>query len=588
MATRLPPVDIVIVGLGWTGGIAARELADTGLKIAILERGGPRSTRNDFSVPLIRDELRFSQRHDLMMDTAKDTVTIRNQPSETALPMRRLGSFLPGEGVGGAGVHWNGHTWRWADHDLKIRSRTVDRYGRGYIPPEMPLHDWPVGYDELEPYYDRFEYLCGVSGQAGNLKGVIQSGGNPFEGPRARDYPLPPLSPSHAMKLFSKATTELGFHPFPRPTANASRPYVNPDGARLGQCEYCGFCERFGCEANAKGSPHVTVIPKALSYPNVELRTWSWVQKVTMDSTHKKATGVAYVDLQTGEEIEQPAALVLLCAYQLSNVHLMLLSGIGKPYDPDTGRGVIGSHYCYQGGANIQLFFEDRSFNPFIATGGLNATLDDFHTNDALDRGRYGYIGGATIACGSTNGRPITYRPVPPGTPLWGSEWKRQTAKWYQGALAITTSASGMPHRSNRLDLDPTYRNRFGQPLLRMTFDFQENDHRIGRHSVEVLEQIGKALSPTIGGKAVSRATWSAVPYQSTHNTGGAIMGEQPGTSAVNKYCQSWDAPNVFVLGASGFPHNSAYNPTGPVGALAYMAAEAIKTRYLKRPGLLL
>src|SRR6516165_1491642 len=125
MATKLPPVDILIVGMGWTGGILAKELAPTGLKIAVIERGGERSTQNDFSVPLIRDELRFSQRTDLMMDVAKDTYTIRNKPSETALPMRRLGSFLPGQGLGGAGVHWNGRHLALAGpraaHSLEIR-----------------------------------------------------------------------------------------------------------------------------------------------------------------------------------------------------------------------------------------------------------------------------------------------------------------------------------------------------------------------------------------------------------------------------------------------------------------------------------
>src|SRR5262249_45103920 len=130
MTTKLPPVDIAIVGMGWMGGIAARELAPAGLKIAVLERGGPRSTENDFTIPLIRDELRFSQRHDLMMDVSKDTLTVRNNPSETALPMRRLGSFLPGEGVGGAGVHWNGVTWRWPDHELRMRSKYEARYGK--------------------------------------------------------------------------------------------------------------------------------------------------------------------------------------------------------------------------------------------------------------------------------------------------------------------------------------------------------------------------------------------------------------------------------------------------------------------------
>src|SRR5262245_15820247 len=144
MATKLAPVDIVIVGMGWTGGILAKELAHTGLKIVALERGGPRSTQNDFAVPLIRDELRYSQRHDLMMDVSQDTYTIRNKPAETALPMRRLGSFLPGEGVGGAGVHWNGVTWRWPDRELRIRTKYEERYGTNSVPADMPLQDWGI------------------------------------------------------------------------------------------------------------------------------------------------------------------------------------------------------------------------------------------------------------------------------------------------------------------------------------------------------------------------------------------------------------------------------------------------------------
>src|SRR5437879_2520199 len=241
MAMKLPPVDIVVIGMGWTGGILAKELAATGLKIAVLGRGAERSTQKRFTVPLIRYELRFSQRHDLMMDVAKDTYTIRNKPSETALPMRQLGSFLPGEGVGGAGVHWNGVTWRWLPWDHEPLKHTLARYGRGAIPPDMQLQDWGVSYDELEPYYDKFEYLCGVSGKAGNLRGQKIDGGNVFEGPRQREYPNPPMIRSHAGALFEKAANSLGYHPFPGPSANASQPYVNPDGVAFGACHYCGY-----------------------------------------------------------------------------------------------------------------------------------------------------------------------------------------------------------------------------------------------------------------------------------------------------------------------------------------------------------
>ena len=587
MARTLPPVDIVIVGMGWTGGIAARVLAETGLKIAVLERGGPRSTQEDFSVPLIRDELRFASRHDLMMDVAKDTLTVRNTPGEEALPMRRLGSFTPGEGVGGAGAHWNGLSWRWGDNDLKVRSQMIQAHGKSYIPADMPLRDWGVSYADLEPYYDRFEYVAGVSGKAGNLKGRIVPGGNPFEAPRARDYPLPPLTDNYANKLFTQAVTGLGYHPFSQPTANASRPYVNPDGMALGQCEYCGFCERFGCESNAKGSPHITVIPVALKSPNVELRTWSWVQKVELDRKGKKATGVTYVNVLTGEELLQPAGLVILAAYGLSNVHLMLLSGIGKPYDPATGKGIVGSHYAYQGSAGVQLFFDDQNFNPFIAAGGLGTCIDDFHANPGFDRGPLGFVGGFTVRVAGFSGRPIAYHPTPPGTPLWGSAWKRGVAKGYQTGVNITSATSVMPNRTNYLDLDPTYRNRFGQPLMRMTFDFKDNEARMSRHAAKICGEVGKAMKPSQMGPARTVTSWSVVPYQSTHNTGGAIMGAEPGSSAVNSWLQSWDVTNVFVMGASAFPHNSAYNPTGPVAAFAYRSAEAVRDRYLKNPGLL-
>jgi gluconate 2-dehydrogenase alpha chain len=316
----------------------------------------------------------------------------------------------------------------------------------------------------------------------------------------------------------------------------------------------------------------------------VELRTYTWVTKVLKDSTGKKATGVLYVNTLTGEEMEQPADLAILSAYALSNVHLMLLSGIGKPYDPEAQTGVVGKNYAYQGGANVQLFFEGKSFNPFIATGGWGTSIDDFHTNWNFDRAPHGYVGGSYISVGGSNGRPIGYRPVPPGTPQWGSAWKRATAKWYHSALAIAASGSVMPNRYNYLDLDRTYTNRFGQPLMRMTFDFSENEKKINRHAAQVIGDIAKAMNPTHMGNPAPRLTWNVVPYQSTHNTGGAIIGTDPATSALNKYLQSWDCHNLFVVGANVFPHNASYNPTGPVGALAYWTADAIK-RYVKNPG---
>src|SRR5262244_4450364 len=261
MTTKLRSADIVIVGLGWTGGILAKELADTGLSIVVLERGAPRDTNPDFMYPSVHDELRYAQRHELMQNVSRDTLTFRNNTSQTALPMRQLGSFLPGEGVGGAGVHWNGVTWRWLPWDHEPLKQTLARYGRGAIAPDMQLQDWGVSYDELEPYYDKFEYLCGVSGKAGNLRGQKIEGGNIFEGPRQNEYPTPPLKMTDSALIFEKAARDLGYHPFPQPISNSSRPYTNIEGLTLGACQYCGHCDKSGCEANAKAGPLVCIMP---------------------------------------------------------------------------------------------------------------------------------------------------------------------------------------------------------------------------------------------------------------------------------------------------------------------------------------
>src|SRR5499425_1067251 len=497
MATKMKEVDVVIVGLGWTGGILAKELAGAGLKVVALERGALLSPNNDFAVPNVRDELRYVVRHELMQNTARDTLTIRNNPAQEALPMRRLGSFLPGEGVGGSAVHWSGHTWRWTDLEFKVRSLYEERYGKNFIPADMTIQDWGITYAELEPYYDKFEYVAAVSGKAGNIKGQIQAGGNPFEAPRARDYPLPPLTPILAAEMFTEAAKNNGYHPFPRPSANASRAYTNPDGAKFGPCVYCGYCQRFGCEANAKGSPHIAVIPIAMRNPNFELRTHSWVTKVLKDSDGKRVTGVTYTNVLNGEEFEQPAGMVLLCAYAINNVHLMLLSGIGQPYDPVAQTGVTGKNYCYQTGAGATLFFEGKSFNPFISAGGSNATIDDFNINWDFDRGQHGFVGGYNVAGGFNTALPIGYRPVPPRHTAMGQGWKAATAKWYQTAMNIAASGSVMANRYNYYDLDPTYRNAFGQPLMRMTFDYKENEHKMGRHAAQVINAIAKSMNPT-------------------------------------------------------------------------------------------
>lgn len=583
MAVRLKPVDVVLVGFGWAGAIMARQLAETGLKIVALERGVWRDTVPDFQPGVVHDELRFAIWHQLMQDVSRQTVTFRNRRDQTALPMRQLGSFQPGNGVGGTGVIWGGRQWRFLPTDFQLRSHLTQRYGANVVPSDMSIQDWGIGYGDLEPYYDHFEYVCGTSGQAGNIGGRPVPGGNPFEGPRRRGYPTPPLKSSWAMILFEEACRKLQYHPFPQPAANCSQDYINTEGMQLDGCTYCGFCEGFGCEVRAKASPQVTLLPAIAKQPNIEVRTNCFVSRVNLDAARKKATGVNYVDTR-GQEIEQPANLVILCAWSLNNVHLMLVSGIGKPYDPDTGQGVIGRNYSYRITSGVRLFYEDQLFNPFMGAGALAMCIDDFN-GDNFDHGGLGFIGGGSISCASPGGLPIRFHPAPEGTPRWGIEWKKAVAKYYGRACSITAIGGTMAYRGNYLDLDPTYKDFYGRPLLRVTYDHQDNDVKMSRFLTDACGRIAKAMGAPKMTVEPAQLPYSIVPYQGTDNVGGAVMGADPRTSAVNAFLQSWDVDNLFVTGASAFPQNPGYSPTNTVGALAYWAADAIKNRYLKAPG---
>jgi gluconate 2-dehydrogenase alpha chain len=285
-----------------------------------------------------------------------------------------------------------------------------------------------------------------------------------------------------------------------------------------------------------------------------------------------------------GREFEQPAEIVILCAYITHNAHLMLVSGIGAPYDPTTGQGLLGKNYAYQITSSVNAFFDDKIFNPFIGAGSLGVVIDDFN-GDNFDHGGLGFIGGGYHACWNTGGRPIESHPTPQGTPNWGSKWKQAVAKSYLTTTSVSTHGAVMSHRGNHLDLDPTYRDIYGRPLLRMTFDFTDNELKMSQYLTDRAAEIARAMRPREIKVNARKGPYSIVPYQTTHNTGGTIMGADPASSVLNRYLQSWDVPNLFLMGAGAFPQNPGYNPTGTVAALAYWAADAIKGQYLKNPG---
>ena len=587
MAIKLEKRTVVIVGGGLTAALVARQITAKGTDVLVLERGYDRRKAAEATLPSQRDELRWDVRGGLGQDWAVETYTVRHSSKDEALPARRLGAFLPGDGLGGAAGHWNGFAWRWAEYDPTLRSRFESRYGAKAIPPELLIQDWGTTYAEMEPYHHLFEKLYGLSGKAGNIKGTIIPGGNPFEAPRRDEYPQPPVEPTEAGLMFKEACDKLGYKAFIAPSGNSSRPYTNPDGMKLGQCQYCGHCEKFICEAQAKATPEVLLYPVLSARKNFEIRMQCRVTGVDYDRNAKRATSVRYVDMVTGAEYEQPADVVVLAAFTMSNTKFLLLSGIGQAYSPVTGEGVVGRNFCYQTNSTINVFMKDRWINPFLASGSTGITIDEFN-NDNFDHSGLGFLGGAGISANLTNGRPIgTSRRLPPGTPRWGTAWKQASADWYAKSFPMQAQGTSYPHRENYLSLDPDYRDAHGEPLVRITFDWRENDMKMSEYCTKKMEGIAKAMDATILGPAAPRkAPFDTRQYQSTHVTGGTPMGTDPKTSVVSQHLQHWDAQNLFVIGASVYPHNSGYNPTALLGALALRLGDDLNT-YIERPRML-
>lgn len=583
MSLERNKADVVIVGMGWAGSVMAEELTRAGLNVIGIERGAWRDTSTDFPVAIDAEELRFHTRRKILQPMSVETTTFRSRSDQLAAPVRNWSAYQFGWNVGGAGTHWAGMSWRFTPWDFEVATQTRERYGAKKMA-GLQLQDWGVTYDEMEPFYDRFERIAGTSGYAGNLNGEKRTGGNVFEGTRKRDYPTPPLKDTHRMSKYRKTTENMGYHPFTVPAGNLSQAYVNPLGVSMGPCTYCGFCDFHGCGNFSKSSPQACILPVLMRRPNFTLLTETEVLHAVKHEDGKTVKGVKFVT-QDGVEGFQPADVVCFTAYQMDNVRLMLLSGVGEKYDPLTGRGTIGRNYNYQTCSSVTGFFDNEYMNPFIGGGALAVQIDDFN-GDNFDHSDLDFIGGAGIMGFSTNGRPIqNMNGLRPGTKRWGSEWKAGYARDYQTAGTIFCQGTSMPMREAYLDLDPNYKDRHGQPLLRLTFDWNQNDQRMAKfvtgRAINIMKEVG-GQHIVVDNQA--EKSWNPYMQHSSHTIGGAVMGADPSTSALNPYLQSWDAHNLFVVGASAFPNNGGYNPTVTVGGLAVRAAQAIHQKYINNP----
>jgi gluconate 2-dehydrogenase alpha chain len=390
--------------------------------------------------------------------------------------------------------------------------------------------------------------------------------------------------------MFAKACEDLGLHPFTQPAGILSRAFRDPFGNERSGCLYCGFCTRFGCEVDAKASPQTTWLPVAFETGRYTVRGGCKVTRIEVDDKGR-ATGVTYIDSQ-GAENFQPAEVVLVSAFTLENNRLLLLSrSKAHPNGVGNDRGRVGRNYTYQiYPAPVTGAFDGRKLKMYMGNTCTIKIVYDFNA-DNFDHSDLDFIGGSQLYSEPCEREP--FNSVKGLTTKegksWGADWKEEIRRNWDSYAGIVTEGESIAYEDNFLDLDPNYRDRFGNPLLRLTFDWHDNEQKMWRFMAARAKEIMARMNPSrIVDTQDELGPYNIHDYQSTHPTGGCIMGTDPSRSVTNTYGQVWDTPNVIVTGAALFPQNAGANPSGTIGAVTYRTAEALRERYFDHPGELL
>jgi choline dehydrogenase-like flavoprotein len=538
----LPKVNAVIVGAGAGGGIVAKELAEAGLTVALLERGKWYSAYD-----CRKDDLRNQRTSALGAAFGPDDDRSRRVLVDLDGQERVV---LPSEGVynnnaacvGGGTFSYGAMAWRFMEKDFRMRSTYGAVAG-------STLDDWPISYQDLEPYYTRAEWEIGVSGDDAN---------NIFKAPRSRPLPMPPMPPTREHLILKAAAERLHLHPFDIPMLRNTVPY-NGRGA----CMRCRWCVGFACEVNAKCGTHNTVIPRAISTGNCDLRTECIVRKVVADD-RGRVTGVEYFDGR-GRLQEQPADLVVISASATESARLLLNSrnrlfpdGLGNRYDW-VGRNLMG--HAYSGAIGLM---ETDTYDD-LGPGASFAICDYNHGNPGL-------VGGAALTNEFIRLPIQATSMIPPDVPRWGAAHKDFMRKFFKRAVSVQGPVQEMPVFEARVRVDPRVVDDWGIPVVRLSGARHPQDIEVGKYisgkAAAILKEAGATL------------TWPKLPTKSLsggqHQAGTCRMGNDPKTSVVNRYCQVHDVANLFVIDGSVHVTNGGFNPALTIMAIAYMASEHV------------
>jgi choline dehydrogenase-like flavoprotein len=534
------PVDFVIVGSGAAGGILAKELSTSGFDVVVLEQG-PYRRAQDFT----HDELGVFLNQELMGGyEGKHPQTFRRRESEEA----RVQDFPPpliyARTVGGSSVHFSGNFWRLRPIDFHERSLYGAVQGGA-------LADWPITYEELEPYYTRVDWEIGVSGAPG-----------PFDPPRSKPYPLPPMPLKSSGALLELGARKLGLHPQSAPVAILSQPYNGRSA-----CVHCGFCLAFGCEVGAKSSTLATMIPLAEASGRCELRTECTAYRIETDE-HGRVRDVLYFD-RDGREQAQRARAVVLSANGAETSRLLLMSESSRfPGGLANSSGFVGKHLMFNCHATAEAFFEEP-LNDYKSIQCTRIVTDYYDADHA--RGAYG--GGVLDARPLLNATPIMFAlgGLPPDAPAWGREYKRQLAQYFTRNVVVACNATSLARESNSITLDPKVKDHLGLPAMRVTYE----DHPDDLATATFLQDKAVEILNAAGAKKVWR---NPVEPQNAgpHLLGTCRMGDDARSSVVDRFHRSHDVPNLFICDGSSLVTSGRGQPTMTIMALAFRAAEHI------------
>ncbi|HYC51886.1 MAG TPA: GMC family oxidoreductase [Gemmatimonadaceae bacterium] len=527
-------VDFVIVGSGAAGGVMAKELSQAGFSVVVLEQG-PWRNENDFP----HDEIKIWQHHHLTNDWNKSPTTFRATETDKA---NRQPALIYGRGVGGTTVHFSGNYWRFKPIDFREVSTRGAMAGTS-------LADWPITYEELEPYYTKVDWEVGVAGAPG-----------PFDPPRSRPYPMPPHHPKSQGVLLERAAKQLGWTAFAAPMAINSRFYNGRS-----QCVQCGFCLGFGCEVRAKSSSLVTVIPVAMATGRCEVRPNSYVRKVEV-SPRGRVTGVKYFDANR-REFYQLAKAVVLCANGAETPRLLLNSRSNAfPNGLANSSGYVGRNLMFNGAGMAMGRFENE-VNGYKGLVASRIIWDTYELDPKL-----GLVGGGGFDF-RFDQTPINFAfgGLAPGEPTWGRAFKRHLAQNFNRSLLAYGHTTSLPVMGNSISLDPGIKDDWGLPALRVTYQDHEQDLKMYKYFAGKSEELLKAAGAT--------TTWQLdVSSQQfgVHLLGTCRMGNDPRTSVVDRYHRAHDVKNLFIVDGSSFVTSGRGQPTMTIQALAFRAGEHV------------